>query len=338
MDGTGKKLRVDLRRIRLAAVVFAASVLVIAISGFVYRTVATARERRLFPPLGRLVDAGGYRLHVHCLGTGSPSVIFESGLSMSSNAWALVQPEVARFTQACSYDRPGYGWSDVPPDPRTGARAAEDLHRMLGNAGIPKPYLLVGHSLGGGQVRLFASRYPKEVAGMVIVASDHEDQRTRKPSAGAEDAGVVRFLRAARGGLARLRSLLFRPTVDKEYAAHLRKYLPVRAAESEIAYLAQSKHAKATSEDRRRIPAIEAQLRAARDFGDIPLIVLSERRAFSNPGSADEIEAARIADELQAEMSRFSRNGKHVRVDSGHMMPLEKPEVIVNAVLEILGR
>ena len=122
----------------------------------------------------------GYTL---LLGEGSPAVVFESGFGMSSNAWALVQPQIAKFTSACSYDRPGYGWSDEPPQPRTGIAEAADLHRMLANAGVSKPYVLVGHSMGGGQVRLFASRFASDVAGLVIVASGHEDWRTRNPAA-----------------------------------------------------------------------------------------------------------------------------------------------------------
>ncbi len=141
----------SVERLRRAAFVFAASVLLIVLAGSIYKAVATGRERRLFPPLGRLVDAGGYRLHVHCMGATSPTVVFESGFGMSSNAWALVQPAVARLTRACSYDRPGYGWSDEAPDPRTGTHAVDDLHRMLANAGIPGPYGLVGHSMGEGR-------------------------------------------------------------------------------------------------------------------------------------------------------------------------------------------
>jgi len=334
------KLRVSLGRLRRAAVVLAASVLLIAIAGSIYQAVATARERRLFPLLGRLVDAGGYRLHVYCMGADSPTVVFESGFGMSSNAWALVQPAVARLTRACSYDRPGYGWSDEAPDPRTGTHAVEDLYRMLANAGIPGPYVLVGHSMGAGQVRLFASRYPKDVAGLVIVASGNEDWRTRNPSAGSEDEAMDRLIQVIAAlsptGLPRIIGVLFRPSMAADYAADLRKYLPRRAAESEITFLAQSKHARAMADEIRATRATEAELRKARNFGDIPLIVLSEKWVLpANPERRD-IEASRIEDELQAEMSRFSRRGTHVRVESGHLIPLEKPEVIVDAVRTIL--
>jgi pimeloyl-ACP methyl ester carboxylesterase len=213
---------------------------------------------------------------------------------------------------------------------------------MLANAGIPKRYVLVGHSMGGGQVRLFGKSFPKDVAGLVIVASGHEDWRTRNPSAGpAEDDGLDRMIRAVAvlspTGLPRLIGVLFRPAVAAEYAAELRRYLPARAAESEITFLAQSKHARAMAAEIRTMRETEQQLRHARDFDDIPLIVLSEKWTFSADPRPTEAEAARIEDELQTEISRFSRRGKHIRVDAGHMIPLEKPDAIVNAIREILA-
>lgn len=333
----------EFKRIRRAAIVGCGSILAVLIAGSIYQAAATARERRLYPPPGRLVDAGGYRLHIYCLGEGAPTVILESGFGMSSNAWARVQPEIAKVTSACSYDRPGYGWSDKPPQPRTGMEAAEDLHRMLANAGVPRPYVLVGHSMGGGQVRLFAKKFSTDVAGLVIVASGHEDWRARNPAAGpAEDDGSDLIVRAAAVlspvGLSRLIGVLFRPAIAEEYAAELRKYLPPRAAESEIAFLAQSKHAQAMAAELRTIPRTEQELRQARDFGDIPLIVLSEKWTFSAAPSSREREAARIEDELQSEISRFSRNGQHIRIDSGHMIPLEKPGAIAGAISEILKK
>jgi pimeloyl-ACP methyl ester carboxylesterase len=327
--------------IRRAALMGCGSLLLITAAGSIYQAIATAREQRLYPPPGHLVDAGGYRLHIYCTGEGTPAVIFESGFGMSSNAWALVQPQAAKFSSACSYDRPGYGWSDEPPQPRTGIRAAEDLHRMLANASIPTPYVLVGHSMGGGQVRLFADRFANDVAGLVIVASGHEDWRTRNPAAGvAEEDGVDRIVQAAAilapFGFSRLIGVLFRPAVAAEYVADLRKYLPARAAESEITFLAQSKHARAMAAEIRDTPKTEESLRHARNFGDTPLIVLSEKWIVAGTPGPGGAEAARVEDELQSEISRFSRKGKHVRVDSGHLIPLEKPDAIVSAIREIL--
>ena len=133
-----------------------------------------------------LVDIGGRRLHVSCTGTGSPTVILEAGLGDSSETWKAVQPAVAGFTRVCAYDRAGKGTSDPDPRPefRTSRVIVEDLSRLLRAAPVSGPYVLVGHSLGGAHIRLYASRFPKEVVGMVLVDASHEDQYTRIKSTG----------------------------------------------------------------------------------------------------------------------------------------------------------
>ena len=119
-------------------------------------------------PLGKLVDVGGYRVHLYCTGTGSPTIVIV-GAGFSFN-WGLVQPEVAKFTQVCSYDHSGIGWSESGPKDSCSLRVSE-VHTALKNAGIKGPYVLVGHSLGGLVARVYAGQYPDEVAGMVFV--DH---------------------------------------------------------------------------------------------------------------------------------------------------------------------
>jgi pimeloyl-ACP methyl ester carboxylesterase len=143
--------------------------LVLAGGGAVYQEFAERRDRSRYPAPGRMVDVGGYRMHVRCLGEGSPAVILESGMGMSSNAWALVQPTVARFTRACSYDRAGYGWSEAGG----AADPVSTLHLFLKKAGISGPYVFAGHSLGSILARIFAHRYPSDTAGMVLVASSY---------------------------------------------------------------------------------------------------------------------------------------------------------------------
>jgi pimeloyl-ACP methyl ester carboxylesterase len=116
-----------------------------------------------------MVDIGGSRLHVHDMGEGTPAVVFESGMAATSLSWRLVMSEVAGFTKVCSYDRAGFGWSDAAVTPRTPAHIVEELSLLLKNAGIPPPYILVGHSFGALVVRLFAARYRGDVAGVVLV-------------------------------------------------------------------------------------------------------------------------------------------------------------------------
>jgi pimeloyl-ACP methyl ester carboxylesterase len=125
------------------------------------------------------VDVGGYEMYLHCMGTGTPTVILEAGFDDVAETWSFVQPEVARFTRACAYDRAGLGQSDPGPEPRDSVQIVKELHTLLVNAGIEGPYILAGHSLGGMYMRLFADRYLEEVTGLVLVDSAHIDQYER---------------------------------------------------------------------------------------------------------------------------------------------------------------
>ena len=147
----------------------------------IYENISEARDRRFNPASGRRFDVGGYKMHIDCLGEGAPTVILESGLGDSYLSWRKVQPEIAKFTRVCSYDRAGLGYSDASPQPRTSKVIAGELHALLKAAGVPPPYVLVGHSMGGFNVRLFASLYRNEVSGMVLVDASHPDQDNRFP-------------------------------------------------------------------------------------------------------------------------------------------------------------
>lgn len=140
-------------------------------------------------PVGdALVDIGGRRLHVVCMGVGSPTVILETGLNSSSRTWRIVQPAVAQVTRTCSYDRAGLGASDADPRTRTARRTTRtiiaELESLLRAAAISGPYVMVGHSLGGAHVRLFATQHSRDVVGMVLVDSSHEDQASRLSASG----------------------------------------------------------------------------------------------------------------------------------------------------------
>jgi pimeloyl-ACP methyl ester carboxylesterase len=128
------------------------------------------------PELQGRVDVGGYEMYLHCVGAGAPTVILEAGYDDVAETWSLVQPEVARFTRACAYDRAGLGQSDPGPEPRNSLQMVKELHALLDKAGIEGPYVLVGHSLGGMYARLFADRYQGDVVGLVLVDSSHIDQ------------------------------------------------------------------------------------------------------------------------------------------------------------------
>src|SRR4249920_989409 len=167
----------------------------------------------MLPPPGRLVDVGGFRLHVHSLGERGPTVVFDAALGGSSISWTFVHPPVGGFARAVAYDRAGFGWSDPGPMPRTAGRAADELRMLLDRAGERPPFILVGHSFGGLVMRIFAARYRADVAGIVLVdPARPEDWLTPAPKEQAKIDRGVRLCRhgaiASRLGLARVVSEL----------------------------------------------------------------------------------------------------------------------------------
>ncbi len=262
------------------------------------------RERRRFPPPGRLVDVGGYRLHLVVMGEehAGPTVVLDAGMVSFSSNWAWVQPEVARVARVVACDRAGLGWSDPGPRPRDAGQSARELHLALHRRGIPGPYVLAGHSYGGLTARAFAAIYPDEVAGVVLADASHPDQWARfgfsswVPGLGSKGSSVV-----ARFGLFRL--------FDKEYRL-LADGLPPRAHD-ELMALARTPRALSTAGD--TALAWDARTRplvnGAGDLGDLPLIVLS---VTEQPRMGDQLTA------LQAELPALSSQGRHITVDGAY--------------------
>jgi len=150
-------------------IIFVVAVAFLIATGLLFQAIGLKRDERRFPAPGRLIDAGGHKLHFYEAGSGSPAVVLESGISASSLNWRAVQTEVARVARVCSYDRAGLGWSDLCDEPCIPASLARQLHTLLHNADIAAPYILVGHSFGGLIVQAFAGLYPDETAGLVLV-------------------------------------------------------------------------------------------------------------------------------------------------------------------------
>src|SRR4051812_24508546 len=146
-------------------------IVVLGLVGAVYESAAEVADARAYPAPGQLVDVGGYRLHINCVGTGSPTVVIDAGWGDWSGGWSRVQPEAAKTTRVCTYDRAGMGYSDAGPLPRTADHFARELHTLLQQAGVQGPYVLVGHSFGGAPVRVFAHTYAADVAGVVLIDS-----------------------------------------------------------------------------------------------------------------------------------------------------------------------
>ena len=144
--------------------------------GTVYQITTSAQDREIYAPQGALVQVNGNAMHLYCMGEGSPTVILEAGVGGNTLLWAYIQPAIAEVTRVCAYDRAGYGWSEVSSSERTTPNMAEELHTLLTQAGIEPPYILAGHSFGSLVVRTYASLYPDEVRGLVLIDAAHPNQ------------------------------------------------------------------------------------------------------------------------------------------------------------------
>ena len=194
-----------LKRSLIAIVVL---IFVLAISGVIYQTAGTEADRRDYPAPGHLIDVGGFKMHISCIGEGSPTVILETLSGGTSPYWGWVQPDVAATTRVCVYDRAGRGWSEPDPEPLTLQRTVRNLHTLLANARMEGPYVLVGHSIGGIYVRQFAADYPDDVLGIVLVDAAHPAQFDRYPEMRKENESYLQLSTAfptlARLGVFRL--------------------------------------------------------------------------------------------------------------------------------------
>lgn len=302
---------------------------------------AKADLKAQYPPPGMMVDIGGYRLHIFCEGRGSPTVIMESGMGDSSLIWARVRPESVKTTRTCVYDRAGFGWSEPSPQPRTAATIVEELHTLLINANIAGPYVLVGHSIGGAYVRLYAHNYPERVVGMVFVDSSHEEQNARLP------ATIVQL--GQQGTEQEQRELaLYKPLARMGVLALAHTWLPANpmlplaTQATEQALIADPKYLDTLFAEQNSAESNLAQVAAAKitTVGNIPLIVLSAGK-HELPGGAIPPalveEMAQAWRQLQAELATRSPQGKQVAVaESGHYIHLEQPQVVIAAIDQVV--
>lgn len=321
---------------RLRSILIGGLALLLALTGLTWIAGAWAKAHlaQQTPPPGQLIDVGGYKLHLHCRGQGQPTVLLEAGLNDFSVQWALVQPAVAQFTQVCTYDRAGLGWSEPSPHPRTSAKMVDELHMMLTNAGITGPYVLVGHSFGGINMRLFARQYPDSVVGLVLVDSAHEAQGARIPALRTATAQLIQQFRLLSrlnwfGLLALAPSQIPNRGLPADALAQYRArlatagYFDAAIAESETFYTNSN----------------DASAVKLADLSDLPLIVLSRGEGAPLPGlTAAENEAYeqswRI---LQAELAALSSNSQQwIAQQSGHDIQLQQPDLVITAIRQLV--
>lgn len=304
-------------------------------AGALTQSALTSHERTLHAPPGKLVSVGTHRLHLNCQGSGQPLVLLESGLSGWSQDWALVQPELAKFTTVCSYDRAGYAWSDDAPEPRTGLLAVQDLRTMLRAAGLQGPMVVVGHSWGGMLAQMLAQTNSEEVAGLVLVDALHHDQTaSMDPDVHARYSRNMRFLTGSATwlaplGLTRLAGMPASVVLDK---------LPASEQVSARALAMQSKNYRALYTEYMGIDPALAVARSLPPVPAVPTIVLSTHALSEFPPGweLDYMRQHWIAG--QRALARETA-AKHVVVaDAGHYLQLERAELVIASVQEVLQK
>ena len=325
-------------------------------SGMIQTPAGQEGRPEKIPPAapGQLIDIGGYRLHLISNGKGRPAVVLIAGAGDFSFDWSLVQPQVAKFTRVCAYDRAGEAWSDPGPMPRTMRQEAYELHLLLDKAGIEGPYVLVGHSLGGLIARVFAGRYPKEVAGMVLVSATDPDTtldyrgklvRMRELAQGrpvpseqtmmtspphpASAAEIQRFEEFQKSfGAPKIRPPFDRLPVPVQVLDLWARSRPPRAAMGEDFW---PEELQQLYEDARQ---------HAHPRGDIPLIVLAPAKEEALPPDKTPEEWRRLGEEKRQQriaQAALSKNGMVIFDKmSGHHIQLDNPELVIQAIRKVV--
>ena len=301
-------------------------VLALACLGGAYQTIGAQADAAAFPVPGRLVNVGGYSLHLNCTGSGSPTVVLQPGAGEISSNHGWIAAAVARDTRVCVYDRAGRGWSGQPDTDQDATQIATDLHTLLQAADVPGPYVLAGHSFGGLYVLTYAARYPGEVAGMVLVDSTAPAGGTIQPPAPRAapnaydpvDRLCVLLSTPARLGLARL------------YAPLEVGTLPPRSRDEVRANISTPRNLRSTLEEYVRANDSMKEAASLRGFGDKPLVVLTAGSGSDGKHLAD-----------QEELATLSTNSQHRTIsEASHesLVAVEKDAAgTTQAVLDVVS-
>ena len=276
-----------------------------------------------FEPPGKLIDVNGRKMHINCIGNKSPTIILDSGTGGFSLEWKDIQHSLSQYVRVCAYDRAGYGWSDMGFLPRTTKRIAHELHALLQNAGVHGPYIMVGHSFGGFTAQYFARHFDSEISGIVLIDSSHEEQVYRLPENGKDV--VRRSLHQDRSNM-----------VTK---AVLHEHFPKEEAAVAQQLMAQWSALLTWREEMANYALSSRELRDLnhKPLSEIPLVVLTRgKRVWPETEYGDAMEE--VWTELQDELGRLSDHSTHIIAEnSGHSIHLDEPELVVDAIHDLLN-
>jgi pimeloyl-ACP methyl ester carboxylesterase len=294
----------------------------------------------------RLIVVGGYRINLYCTGTGSPTVVLDNDGDDSTIGWRFVQPRIGENTRVCSYDSPGIGFSDPVPGVEDADAWASRLHALLARAGIASPIVLVGYGYSGLSARIYADRYPKDVAGMVLANPEVPNQNEREaaivPVLQAAFAQVVPFdescERAAETGLMRPGNPAFEQCMYAPPGSDLPTVMRALIAHQ---WERPGAWRVFTSIDRAAAASSSEVLREQRSYGHMPLIVLtSDVNVEHLPFPAGQMQQLATAwKRWRDDVARLSRQGTNfVIAGSSVNMAIDRPTSIVSAVWEVVDQ
>ncbi len=299
-------------------------------TGILYESVMAAGDAARYPAPGQMMVVEGHQMHLNCVGAGSPTVVLESGFSSTSLDWGLVQPEIAQFTRVCAYDRAGLGWSEVGPEPRTPRHVATELHTLLQNVDIEAPYVLVGQSIGGKYIRIYADLYPGEVSGMVMVDARHEimepPARTPEENLRAQQdyrASLGLYTTLGKIGVARAFGSWLLPALNPAYKAlspETRTLIAIFGGRQSTIDTMVAESAGETAND--------DQLRAANLPANMPLVVLA---------ADSSLKAEPKWLQAQQQLAALTHNSRLQEVtNADHFIQLTQPAVVIEAVRDVV--
>lgn len=264
------------------------------------------------PPLDEMVDIGTHSLYVHCLGTGRPTIVIDTGVGETYESWDSVIETISRQTRVCAYDRAGYGRSEPGPMPRDSQRAADELHLLLAKSGEDGPFLLVGHSLGGLNMQVYANTYPEEVTGLVLI-----------------DPSPLAWMMGE--GFPELSELFIQESSAQREAAD------EASASSDPDAIAIAAYMDATASEFEEFFGRTAdEVAAIHSFGELPLTVIGATEP--DPGFGEYGQAFRqFWNEESQALARKSASGQFILAEgSGHNIHLDAPQLVIDEILELM--
>lgn len=276
-----------------------------------------------YKPPGKMVDIGTHKMHLNCQGRYSPTIIIDSGLGGFSLEWVTLQKQLSKYNRVCTYDRSGYGWSEESPNPRTSKEIAKELYALLMADNVPGPYVMVGHSFGGYNIRYFSSQHPNLISGLVFVDASHPEQYKRMPQ--KKNDLVIETdpqRRVAQVQMAR-------PSLSKNY--------PEDTKNAAYYLLSMFKSKKTQLLELEQFITSAKQVLQHNYLPDVPVTVITRgKRVWPMNSFGDKSE--KVWQELQDELAELGRTSRHlIAFQSGHSVHLDEPSIVYHAILDMVA-